>query len=224
MINRYIIGFVLFLCISPSLWADRLLPVEDFVKQAFPHGVPINVANQYTSADSAKLVGLLQQPANLAYHSNILETLGFIGDPSATSAVINYIQQGDGDITGEAFRAKSNAFLSLGYMVNKDGNPAALTYLIDSLDMAVWQQRDVQWQVAFLPASVARDLQLMRQAAVGLTLSGHPEAAQAMASKLSPRNNERGFSPASGDMLQEMLRANAEVNSGGLESYLSDSQ
>ena len=175
---------VLFFFYANCFWVDEQVPVEDFVQQVFPHGVPGDVAKSYTSMDSAKLVAMLQQASTIEYHSNIVETLGFIGDSSATSAVINYIEQASGHISNEAFGVKSNAFLSLGYMVNKGGNSVALTYLVGSMEMEVWWQRNLKWRVAYLPDPVARNSQLVRQAAVGLTLSAHPKAALALKKQL----------------------------------------
>ncbi len=207
---------------SAVAWAGKLMPVEMFVQQAFPHGVPINEARKYGLADSARLLGLLRLQDNIEVHSNILETIGYIGDPVATRRVIDYIHLGQGEISTESFRAKSNAFLCLGYMVNKTGNPVALNYLVKSLDMATWQARNLQWRVAFLPDDVSHDLQLIRQAAVGLTLSGHPQAAIAMQQYLSPAKGDGDFAPATNEMLQQMLRANKEIGNKGLQSYMLD--
>lgn len=212
-------------CLNGTMaWADELMPVEKFVQQAFPHGVPISEAKGYDLADSARLLGLLKLQDNLAVHSNILETIGHIGDPAATRMVVDYIHRGQGEISDEAFRVKSNAFLSLGYMVNKTGNPVALNYLVKSLDVDTWQARKLHWRVAFLPDDVSRDLQLIRQSAVGLTLSGYPQAAIAMQQHLSPGYDDGEFAPATNEMLLQMLRANKEIGNKGLQSYMLDTQ
>jgi len=223
-VKAYIVAAWLCFLHGTVAWADKLVPVEQFVQQAFPHGVPIIEARKYGLADSARLLGLLKLQDNLEVHSNILETIGHIGDPVATRRVIDYIHRGQGEISAAAFRAKSNAFLCLGYMVNKTGNPVALNYLVNSLELETWQARKLQWRVAFLPDDVSRDLQLIRQAAIGLTLSGHPQAASAMKQRLSPSNDDNDFAAASSDMLQQMLRANQAISSQGLQAYMLDAQ
>ena len=81
----------------------------------------------------------------------IIETLGFIADASAIDSIIAFIEQGNGNISAQAFRAKNNGLLALGYLINKNPQPKALNYLFDSLNINAWRLRNIIWNTVFSP-------------------------------------------------------------------------
>ncbi|HCH31376.1 MAG TPA: hypothetical protein DE045_00355 [Oceanospirillaceae bacterium] len=211
----------LWFCCAGAAYADTP-PITTFVQQLFPHGVPQAQASNYSSADTAVLLTLLADSKQQDLHANILETLGYIGDETTVAPIVAYIQGGRGVISAAQFRAKSSGLLALGYILNRNPNSSALLYLTDSLDHQTWQARDIAWTTAFFPDLISRDVQLVRQAAVGMTLSGSPQAAAALKRKLSPQVSDNpDLQPASNSMLDEMLKANQTINAHGLDNYQS---
>ncbi len=209
------------LCFCCVASADTL-PVTTFVQQLFPHGVPKADASKYNSSDTTTLLALLADPRQQTFHSNILETLGYICDETTVSPIVAYIQDGQGVISAEQFRAKNSGLLALGYLLNRNPNSSALNYLTDSLDRHIWQARNISWTTAFFPDLTSQDLQLVRQAAVGMTLSGSPQAAAALKRKMSPQVSDNpDLQPATSGMLEEMLQANQTINQHGLNNYQS---
>lgn len=207
-----------FCCVA----AANTLPITTFVQQLFPHGVPKAQASKYNSADTTTLLAMLKDPRQQAFHSNILETLGYIGGETTVLPIVAYIQAGQGVISAEQFRAKNSGLLALGYLLNRNPNSSALGYLSDSLDRLTWKNRNIGWTTAFFPNLISRDLQLVRQAAVGMTLSGNPQAAAALKRKLSPQVSDNpDLQPATSSMLEAMLQANQLINQHGLNNYQS---
>ena len=70
-----------------------------------PEGVPYDVASRYTKEDAKVLLGMLKDPAEKPWWTNIATTICFIGDDSAVKEKMNYvpyriIAKEDGDKDG----------------------------------------------------------------------------------------------------------------------------
>ena len=204
---------------APLLWSDQI-PIKDFATKLYVMGVPMDEAIQYQASDVPVLLRLLKDPSQVAYHGTILQTLGFIGDPQAVPHIISYIQDGKGEITAEQYRGKSDALLSLGFLINESSNHDALAYLTKSIDHRVWSKRKLLWTTAYFANPIARDMQLSRQAAIGLALSGSQEGHDALRQASEGDGETGSVQPASDNMILMLLEASKTVAGEGLNSYL----
>ena len=196
------------------------LPVEQFVGELYPHGVPYAQAASYGPAAVPMLVAILKDPRWEPRWSNAATVLSVIGDPAGVDAVIEFIRDpGTGEVTAERRWARGNAVLSLGYAANR-GNGKALQYLQYGLDPGAWQQlglrgRRVQSAEVEVDDDESEDELLSERAAFGLALSGRPEAKAALEAKL--RGPAR--SPRHQEALQTALAEHAKVAAKGLKGY-----
>lgn len=198
--------------------------LRDFVEQVYPHGVPMEQAQQFNAVDSLVLHEWLQnRPAMAPYHGTMLQLMGFIGADHSGQQIAAYIEAGQGTIDEQAFDAKLDGLMALGYLLHQTDDPIALQYLIDSLDVPTWQQRDLQWQVASLADESSLLVQLSQQAAIALALSGHPLAAEALRAKHAPADTLGAVVlPASDGFLENLLQHHQSIAEDGLEAYLQE--
>ncbi|MGH7166213.1 MAG: hypothetical protein ACREIS_11890, partial [Nitrospiraceae bacterium] len=56
------------------------LPIQDFARQTFIHGVPYEGASRYDGSAVPVLLHMLEDPKEEPYWANIVITLGMIGD------------------------------------------------------------------------------------------------------------------------------------------------
>lgn len=196
--------------------------LRDFVEQVYPHGVPMGEAQQFNAIDSLVLHEWLQNRPKMApYHGNMLQLMGFIGAAQSSQKIVAYIESGAGTIDEQAFDAKLDGLMALGYLLHQTDDPMALAYLIESLDVPAWQQRDLQWQVASLEDDTSLLLQLSQQAAIALALSGHPLAAEALQAKHAPPDSLGAVVlPARDGLLENLLLHHEAIVEDGLEAYL----
>jgi len=206
--------------LSAEADVDPTLPVEQFVAQSFVHGVPYAQAATYGPAAVPTLVWILKNPAWESKWSYAATVLAIIGDTAAVDAVIEFIREpGAGEVTPERRWARGNAVLSLGYAANR-GNAKALQYLEYGLDPRGWGQlglRGLRGRAA--DAAVddedSEDQALAGRAALGLALSGRPEARAALEARL----RGPGRSAREQATLQTALEEHGKVAAKGLQGY-----
>ncbi|WP_157935869.1 hypothetical protein [Paracoccus zhejiangensis] len=164
-----------------------LMPVEEFVRQVWFEGLPLDVAARYSPADAQTLLNMLNDPAEVLYHENIANVIGMIGDPASTAALIDYVEQGPAGEGGAegiepdraaamAEKGRVSALVALGYIANRSEDPAALDYLIASTEPRVWTERDFAPVTGLSPETGAQDRTLSEYALIALGLSARPEA------------------------------------------------
>jgi hypothetical protein len=166
--------------------ADRLAAAIYF------EGVPFEEARDLSDGDVARLIELLDDPAEIRQHPNILVLLGMSGSPAAFDAIADYALRGSsGELDRLEFRARRSIAYGMGHLARVDGR--ALAWLIRAaVDANSAPQRSFR-QMG--PERVAR---LMREGAItGLALSGRPNAARVIAEIIAapsadPRIVERG--------------------------------
>jgi len=108
--------------------------IEEFVRQIYVHGIPFEEANRYDASVAPTLLKMLNDPKEQDYWSNIVTTLGIIGDENAVEPMIEFIEKGKaGALTRSQRQAKKSAIMSLGYLINKSGNQKALDYLTTNM-------------------------------------------------------------------------------------------
>jgi len=191
---------------------EPLVPVKDFVHMVHPEGVPYDVASRYTKEDAKVLLGMLKDPAEKPWWTNIATTICFIGDDSAVKELIAFVNGGKQEAkpTRAELDARKAAVAHLGAIVNKTANPAVQKEAIDFL-AAVAQGPLTE---AAQPGAPARQLAIA--AAEGLAVSGKPEAAEIL--KKIEKSESAGadeVKAAAGQALQ----AHDAVRKHGLKEY-----
>jgi len=74
-------------------WAGSAgaVPIEEFVQRVYIHSVPYAEASKYDASEVPSLLKMLQSPGEQEHWSNIVATLGIIGDERAVEPVIAFI-------------------------------------------------------------------------------------------------------------------------------------
>ena len=195
--------------------------VEEFVHQIYFEGVPYKQASQYGQDDVPKLLAMLKDPNEKAYRSNIIVTLGIIGDDRAVEPMIDVLES-DGDrLMPEDFAAKSSVLMSLGYLINKSQNEKALAYLKTHTTPEGWQGSKMITAEGLQASTDERSQQLSTLAVIGLALSGHPEAKNALRSL---EENVKAMGPTTfakqmNSVVDEAMKAHEFIAKEGLAAY-----
>ena len=167
------------------------MAIDDFVKQRFVRGVPYEEALKYSEKQVPGLLLMLSDAANINYWSNIVVTLGIIGDDRALPPLMELIKADhEGVLSAELYTAKTSATMALGYLINKSGNREALNFLKDALNPHSWNESQPGWDSPFQQVKAGRNIQLSSVAVLGLALSGHPEAVEALQGLKAPVETE----------------------------------
>jgi HEAT repeat protein len=157
------------------------------------------------------------------YWPNIVITLGMLGDERAIDPLIKFLEQAvpGKQLSRSHYIAKTGVLMALGYLINKSGSQKALTYLRESLNPNAWSQRALSWSSPFNQDVEARDLQLTKMAILGLALSAHPAAAEALRSLQKPPQNEaeRKLQARLSPTVAEALQEHRTIGTEGLVNY-----
>jgi len=207
---------------SGLLSAEQPMDVKEFVRRIFIEGVPYEEARKYGPTDVPTLLKMLADPKEEAYRTNIVVTLGIIGDERAVDPLIAFLGQDvKGTLSHSEYTAKSSVLMALGYLINKSGSKKALTYLRDSSDPAVWAKRKVNWASPYHASMDDRNVQLSTMAILGLALSGHPSAAEALRSLQKPPRTKAAekFQAQVSQVVTEALKAHEMIAKQGLAEY-----
>ncbi len=79
---------------------------DQLANAIFFEGVPFEEASDLSDADVARLIELLDDPAEIRAHPNILVALGMSGSPAAFDAIADYALRGSsGELDRLQFRA-----------------------------------------------------------------------------------------------------------------------
>ena len=197
------------------------MDIEQFVRQTFIHGIPYEEATKYAPSVVSELLNMLADPDEEAHWTNIIVTLGMLGDERAVDPLIAFLTKGEGELSQTRFRAKTSALMALGYLTNKTKNEKALTFLKESLNPDVWERRGVTWASPYHENIKDRNLHLSKMAILGLALSAQPSAAESLRSLQKPAENEpaRQFRARMSDVVSGALREHELIVEKGLTEY-----
>ncbi len=195
--------------------------VEEFVHQIYYEGVPYEQASQYGPDDVPKLLNMLKDPNEKLYWSNIIVTLGIIGDDRAVAPLLEVLESSGDQAKPEDFATKSSVLMSLGYLINKSQNEKALAYLTAHCTPEGWVGSNLLKAEGLQASTDERSQQLSNLAVIGLALSGHPEA---QATLRSLRENAKAMGTTSyarqlTSIVDEAITACDTVAEGGLAAY-----
>jgi len=195
--------------------------VEEFVQEIYFEGIPYEQASQYGQDDVPKLLAMLKDPNKKAYRSNIIVTLGIIGDDRAVEPMLEVLDSAGDQFKPEDFAAKSSVLMSLGYLINKSQNEKALAYLKSHTTPEGWQGSQLTTAEGLQASTDERSQQLSTLAVIGLALSGHPEAKNTLRSlgenvkALGPTK----FAKQMSSVVDEAMKAHETIAKDGLAAY-----
>jgi hypothetical protein len=216
---------------TPSMTATTQsdhLPVQDFVRQSFIGGVPYRqTRDTYRESDVPVLLEMLENPAEELYWSNIVIVLNINGSADMAGPIITFINDGsESALSRTHYAAKTSALTSFGYLINRTGSERALTYLIDSLDPEIWQQRPPTGISPFQSTLEETHLELSKNAILGLALSGNSDARDTLQALLDsePTGQQAVLKANNLETIQEAVLTNRQIAEIGLVEYYSNIQ
>ena len=139
-------------------------------------GISLEAIGDLSETDVARLIALLDDPAEIRQHPNILVALGMSGSPAAFDAIADYALRGSsGELDRLAFRAQRSIPAAMGHLARVDAR--ALDWLVAAAtDVSAAPKR------SFRQLDPERFTRLIRKGAItGLALSGQPRAARVIA-------------------------------------------
>jgi hypothetical protein len=193
--------------------------VRDFVRgSSFPNSYR-ELSDSYDPSVVPQLIEMLSSKEEETHWDRIVGLLGAIGDERAVAALIAFLEKPveTDRLSVEHHDAYRAAIMSLGTLVNRTGDERALEYLIDGLTPSVWRQRGVQGIAPWAGSYEESDRELSKYALMGLALSGHPQAREALVSlQHSPTIGQAQFRSGLDSTLEQWLEVHQLVAERGL--------
>lgn len=200
------------------------LPIEDFVRRRFYEGVPYKLVQRYDQDSVPVLLDMLDDPAESQAWSNIVVTIGMLGDDRAVAPLIEFIERDLASMDRSQYRAKTSAIMALGYIINKSGNEDALSYLSESLSPETWSSRRVDGIAPYQSDVEERNRDFSKAAVLGLALAATPDARAALSSlkSLGRSPGDRQFRDTNAELIESAVRESREIQGLGLADYYRD--
>jgi hypothetical protein len=178
---------------------------EALVRARYYEGLPEELARACSHRCAARLIEMLEDPAEISCHSNILYVLGHSTHPGAHEALAAYAErEPTGQVRGAVYNARVQLLLSLGERARWD--PRALQLLFERLERVEGDPKPPAWSLGSLRGEALREV--MHHGIIrGLALSGRPEAGARLRSiESAARSLKRG------DALLDELSASLELH------------
>jgi len=108
------------MALAVLMWAgsgagQEPMGIKEFVRQFYIYGVPYERASRYDASVAPTLLEMLKDPREQDHWSNIVVTLGMIGDKSTVEPMIAFIESSrEGTLNRSQRRAKTAAIISFG--------------------------------------------------------------------------------------------------------------
>lgn len=183
--------------------------VREFVTKMYIHGLPYEEAKLYGKPAVPELLKMLKDPSLEPYHANIVSALGYIGDPLASNDLVYYVEASKGEISLDRFNAILLVFQALGHIA-QSGDSGAMKTLKDYTSSESWKSKKLNFSFKQYKTSVLSEV-LVRQAIVGLGITGKTEAQQKLdelrRSSTTPRDLK--------DNLNEAMNLNEKIQKLG---------
>jgi hypothetical protein len=186
---------------------------DELAAAIYFEGISFEEIGDLSQTDVARLIALLEDPAEIRQHPNILVALGMSGSPAAFDAIADYALRGSsGELNRLEFRAQRSIAAAMGHLARVDDR--ALDWLIAAATDA--SAAPAQFFRQLDPERFAR---LIRKGAItGLALSGQPRAARAIAEILAVPSAPPGIV----EHANEALILHARMSREGPASVLRD--
>ncbi|WP_448586393.1 hypothetical protein [Thermaurantiacus sp.] len=184
--------------------------IRTLARTQYFEGVPYDLVRSFPPAVAQPvLLKLLADPAEKDSWPNAAAMLGMIGNAEVASTLIDFITRGDGRaLSPVETRAKSSAILGLGYLAQRTGSPAAVSFLASAARPGGVR---VNWQSGLAADAAARDRQLAETATLALGLAATPASRKALDSVSRSAVGE--------DVVAEAIRTHEAVRRDGMLGY-----
>jgi hypothetical protein len=118
-----------------------------FVATEYIHGVPYTEARALGARAAPVLIKALGDPAFGQWRSNIVVTLGFLGDPGAVDPLMGFLEKTAGEVDDVTFDALLDVPTALGDIARLSGDPKGdlVLYLQQGAQPPLWQKRNIRW-------------------------------------------------------------------------------
>jgi len=180
------------------------MTIEELARGLHIHGVPFVERTDFSQRDVEVLVSLLNDPAERPHRPNVVTLLGMIGGPAEARLLIDLVDRSRTMTPAwDDAREVSAATLALGYLANRESGRDVIAFLRDMTLPGFWSIQSEAIVRALRSSAVA-----------GLAVSGRPEAHEILMG-LRSESLEADLD----SLLDQALRANAEVAADGLTSY-----
>ena len=210
---------------QPSADRNEIPPVAEFVRAIHADEIPFAAASRYSIDDSEVLLPMLGNADDALYWPNITMVLGIVGDDSTAHELINFLRARDSSVEWSplVFRGRASALGGLGYLAHENKNNSvtleiALGYLLKAVRPAVWLS-EVSW-LAGRDDAEPRTLELSASAILGLALSGHDTAADALKKLV----NDKATHPRLRLVAESAIPELEEIQKFGLAKYYEASE
>lgn len=153
------------------------ISIEEFVSQAFVHGVPYEEARLYSSSDIAKVIPWLSDTEKMEHWANVASTAGIVADRNSYAVLTAVIgANGSGAIQIADYKARVSAIMALGYVVRGSGDQQARSFLEKHSSPSDWS--GTMWLAPYHANAAERDADLASAAVLGLSLANDATAMQ----------------------------------------------
>jgi hypothetical protein len=171
-----------------ALASADVADAEALARTIYHEGVPYAEAQQITDAGAARLIEMLDDPAEARHHAQIIELLGMSGRAGAYDAIARTAAAAPaGEVDTATYRTRVAVLLALGHLARSDDR--ALANLVAA---ATADDSAPAWSHHHLRGASLAAL-LRRSAATALALSGRPQAATVLRQLLIDGRPTPGF-------------------------------
>lgn len=206
---------------APTLaWSAQ--DVVALARVLYPEGIPVDVVQTLLPRATAEraLLGLLNNRAEQAAWPNVVGMLGLVGGPASGRALMTFIGRAEGGpLSSDQARAKSDAVIGLGYLVQRTGDKPALDFLVNGVRPQNWGAGKLSWNNPALQGDAAKARVFANMSMIGLGVTGHPDAQKvlkAIAAGEPPYADIRTTVPGAARTATEAVANNDVVRSTGL--------
>ncbi|MEO0474032.1 MAG: hypothetical protein AAF206_30765 [Bacteroidota bacterium] len=139
---KVILSFLLLGPISyPMMSQDYAPELRQLIERQYDHGIDPEIARSFGKTYLPQLYGMMADSAYQAYLTNIVSTIGMIGEPEAFGPLEAYFINLSGPVSYPAFVSSLTNMQAMGYLA-KNGSCEALNFLITWADVDQWQQAE----------------------------------------------------------------------------------
>jgi hypothetical protein len=186
--------------------------LRDIVRSPFIDEVPYAMISRHDPSELPALVSMLHDPTEQNSWANIATVLGLAGDGDTGRILKDFIESDPADVDASSvFRSKAAAVVALGYLLNRNDDPNARAFLLDTAHPYAWQQAG-PWIGQTTETRQSRIDGLQDSRLVALALSGRPEAGRVLES-LAP-SERRGK-----QLIDDLMQTYFKVKQRGLAAY-----
>jgi hypothetical protein len=193
--------------------------IKSFVRAQYLHGVPYEHAARFGKSVVPELLNMLKNPNERKWWSNIIFTLGVIGDERAVEPLISFVEQDNkGEVDSALLSSLLSVHIALGHIASQ-GNDRSLKYLEVSAQPDQWRSNPVPWKFASLSREEIGTA-LAKSAITGLGISAHPRAIGALKHMQTAADTPEECKPA----VFEALKLTGEIKAKGRMAVFSRHQ